>query len=133
MNTGTKIHEKVEGDDNFIAWRYILSLLLEEHDLEKFTKEEVSEPEGDEAKEKHKKDMVKEKRIVANSIKDHLIHHIYSLSTPKEMMDALTRLFEGNNINRRMTLRTQLKNARMQNSKTIHSYFSRLNQIKEKI
>ena len=48
-------------------------------------------------------------------------------------MDALTRLFEGNNINRRMTLRTQLKNMRMQNSKTIHSYFSRVNHIKEKI
>jgi hypothetical protein len=32
-----------------------------------------------------------------------------------------------------MTLRTQLKNARMQNSETIHSYFSKVNQIKEQI
>ena len=116
MTTRTKIDEKSEGDDNFRAWRYRVSLLLEKHDLEKFTKEEVSEPEGDEAKAKHKKDMVKEKSIIANSIKDHLIHHISSLSTPKEMMDDLTRLFEGNNINQRMTLRTQLKNVRMQNS-----------------
>jgi len=77
--------------------------------------------------------MVKEKRTIVDSIKDHIIHHISSLSTPKEMMDALTRLFEGNNINRRMTLRTQLKNVRMQNSETIHSYFSRVNKIKEQI
>jgi hypothetical protein len=49
------------------------------------------------------------------------------------MMDALTRLFEGNNINQRMTLRIQLKNVTMHNSKTIHSYFSRVNQIKEQI
>jgi hypothetical protein len=77
--------------------------------------------------------MVKSKRIIADSIKDHLIHHISSISTPKEMMDALTRLFEGNNINRRMTLRTLLKNVKMQNSENIHSYFSRVNQIKEQI
>jgi hypothetical protein len=32
-----------------------------------------------------------------------------------------------------MTLRTQLKKVRMQNSETIHSYFSRVNQFKEKI
>jgi hypothetical protein len=76
-----------------------VSLLLEEHDLDKFTKEEVLELEGDEAKAKHKKDMVKAKRIIADSIKNHFIHHIYSLSTPKEMMDFLTWLFEGNNIN----------------------------------
>jgi hypothetical protein len=49
------------------------------------------------------------------------------------MMDSLTRLFEGNNINRRVTLRTDLKNMRMHNSETIHSDFSRVNQIKEQI
>jgi hypothetical protein len=77
--------------------------------------------------------MVTTKRIIANSIKDHLIHHVSSLSSPKQMMDTLTRLFEGSNINRRMTLRSQLKNVKMHNSETIHSYFSRVNQIKENI
>jgi hypothetical protein len=77
--------------------------------------------------------MVREKRIIADSIKDHLIHHISSLSSPKQMMDTLTCLFEGRNINRRMNLRSQLKNVKMQKSKTIHSYFSRVNQIKEQI
>ena len=33
-------------------------LILEENDLEGFIKEEVAEPEGDEAKAKHKKDMI---------------------------------------------------------------------------
>jgi hypothetical protein len=75
--------------------------------------------------------MVREKRIIVGSIKDHLIHHVSSLSSPKQMMETLTRLFEGSNINRRITLRSQLKNVKMQNSKTIHSYFSRVNQIKE--
>jgi hypothetical protein len=38
MTTRTKIDEKLEGADSFRAWRNKVSLLLEEHDLEKFTK-----------------------------------------------------------------------------------------------
>jgi hypothetical protein len=56
---------------------------------------------------------VREKMIIVDSIKDHLIHHISSLSYPKQMMDTLTHLFEGSNKNRRMTQRSQLKNVKM--------------------
>jgi hypothetical protein len=115
MTTKTKIDEKLDGADNFRAWRYRVTLLLEEHELEKFMIEEVQEPQGDEAKAKYK-DMVRAKRIIADSIKDHLIHHVSSLSSAKQMMDTLTCLFEGSNIKRRMTLRSQLKNVKMQNS-----------------
>ena len=88
-------------------------LILEENDLEGFIKVDNIELEEDEAKAKHKKSMVKAKRIIANSIKDHLIPHVSSLKTPKKMFDALSRLYEGKNINRKMMLRTQLKNVKM--------------------
>ena len=71
---------------------------------------EVPVSEGDEAKALHKKKLVKDKNIIANSIKDHLIPQVYSLKTPKEMFDSLTNIFEGKNINRKITLRNQLKN-----------------------
>ena len=48
-------------------------LILEEHDLDGFIKEEVKEPKGEEEKSKHKKYMIKVKRIIDNSIKDQLI------------------------------------------------------------
>ena len=38
-------------------------LILEEHDLDGFIKEDVKEPKGEEEKAKHKKDMIKVKRI----------------------------------------------------------------------
>ena len=72
---------------------------IEENDLDKYANEEVPEPEGEEAKENHKKNMIRAKRIIENSIKDHLIPHVSSLKTPKKMFDALTKLFERNNIN----------------------------------
>ena len=79
----------------------------------------------------HKKNLVKAKKIIADSIKDHLIPQVSSLKTPKEKFDSLTKLFEGKNINQKMTLRNQLKNVKIQNAETIQSYFTRISQIKE--
>ena len=46
---------------------------MEENELDFYITEEVPVPEGEEAKALHKKKMVMEKRIIADSIKDHLI------------------------------------------------------------
>ena len=107
--------------------------ILEEHDLEGFIEANIPELEGDEAKAKHKKSLIKEKRIIADSIKDHLIPHVSSLRTPKEMFDTLSRLYKGKNINQKMTLRTQLKNVNMQDPESIQSYFTRVSQLREQI
>ena len=42
----------------------------------------------------HKKNLVKAKKIIVDSIEDHLIPQVSSLKTPEEMFDSLTRLFE---------------------------------------
>ena len=36
MSLSTKLDEKLEGVDNFRAWKYRVMLILEEHDLEGF-------------------------------------------------------------------------------------------------
>ena len=74
-----------------------------------------------------------EKRIIVDSIKGHLIPQVSSLKTPKSMFDALTKLFEGKNINQKMNLRNQLKNLKIENEETIQSYFTRVSQIKEQL
>ena len=49
------------------------------------------------------------------------------------MFDALSCLYKGKNINQKMTLRTQLKNVKMQDSESIQSYFTRVSQIRKQI
>jgi hypothetical protein len=105
---------------------------FEENDLAKFIKENVSEPEEATTKEKYK-DMIRAKRIIADSIKDHLIPQVSSKNTTKDMFDALTRIYEGKNINRKMNLRTQLKNTKMQKGEIVQDYFSRVSQYKEQL
>ena len=73
MSHHTKLDEKLEGADNFRAWKYRISLVLEENDLDSYISEEVQVLEGDEAKALHKKKLVMEKRIISDSIKNHLI------------------------------------------------------------
>jgi hypothetical protein len=65
----------------------------------------VSEPDDVAGKEKHQKDTIRAKRIIADSIKDHLIPYVSSKKTLKENLYALNRLYEGKNINRKMNLR----------------------------
>jgi hypothetical protein len=55
------------------------------------------------------------------------------LKTPKEMFDALSRLYEGRNINMKTILRTHLKNVKMQKYESIHAFFTRISQINEQI
>jgi hypothetical protein len=73
MYASIELVDKLEGVENFHAWKYKIGLILEENDLAKFIKENVPEPKEDEAKEKYKKDMIRDKRIIADYIKDRLI------------------------------------------------------------
>ena len=74
-------------------------------------------------KASHKKNLVKAKKIIVDSMTDQLVPQVSSLKTPK-MFDSLTKLFEGKNINQKMALRKQLKNVKIQNAETIQSYFT---------
>ena len=83
MAPSTNLKEKLEGIENFWAWKYRIGLVLKENDLEKYIKDEIPEPEEAEAKEKYKKDLIRTQRIIADSIKDHLIPQVSSKKTPK--------------------------------------------------
>jgi hypothetical protein len=133
MSASITIVDKLEGVENFHAWKYRIGLILEKNDLARFVKEKLPEPEDAAEKAKHQKDTIRAKRIIADSIKDHLIPYVSSKKTPKQMFDALTRLYEGKNINRKMNLRTQLKNTRMQKGEMIQEYFSRISEFKEQL
>ena len=90
MAPSTKLEDKLEGIEKLWAWKYRIGLILRENDLDKYIKNEVPEPKEDEVKEKHTKDLIKAMRIIADSIKDHLIPQVSSKETPKEMYDPYT-------------------------------------------
>jgi hypothetical protein len=83
MYACTKLVDKLQGVENLCSWKYRIPLILEENNLARFIKDDVPEPTNVATKEKHQKDIVRAKRIIADSIKDHLIPRVASKKTPK--------------------------------------------------
>jgi hypothetical protein len=44
MSASIKLVDKLEGVENFRAWKYRIGLILEENDLARFVKNEILEP-----------------------------------------------------------------------------------------
>ena len=82
---------------------------------------------------KHKKELIREMRIIIDSIKYHFITQVSSKETPKEMYDSLSRMYEGKNINRKMNLRTQFKSTKMSQGESIQDYFTRVSHFMEQL
>jgi len=68
----------------------------------------------------HKKNLVKAKKIIVDSITDQIVPQVSSLKTPK-MFDSLIKLFEDKNLNQKMALRKQLKNVKIQNAEQLEA------------
>ena len=105
---------------------------MKKNELDTYMCREVLVSEGDEARSLSQKEL-------GQGQEDHgWFSHGSTCTTSvflkdTEDVDSLTKLFEGKNINQNMTLRNQLKNVKIQNAKTIQSYFTRVSQIKEQL
>jgi hypothetical protein len=133
MATNMRVEYRMEGSRNFRSWKHRLQMILDENDLLEHITVGVPEPDEEEKKTKHKKNEKKEKRIVSDSVKYHLIPHIYELQTTRKMYEALSSFYESKDISQNLTLRNQLHNMKMDNSESITSYLMRVSQIRDKL
>jgi hypothetical protein len=131
MTTNMRVEDRLDGADNFRYLKHGVLLILEDNELLDHIKQMLPKPEEEDAKAKFRKNEVKAKRILTDSIKDHLIPNVSELKTLKEMFDALTRLYESKNTSQKLTLRYQLRNVTMNKSEIVSNYFMRISQIKD--
>jgi hypothetical protein len=116
MTTSMRVEYRLEGYRNFRSWKHRLQMILDENDLLEHVIVGVPEPDEEEKKTKHKKNEKKTKRIMSDSVKDHVIPHISELQTTRKMYEALNKLYESKDISENLTLRNQLRNMKMDNS-----------------
>jgi hypothetical protein len=83
MYSRTKLVDKLEAVDKFHIWKYRVTLILEENEFSIFIKENVPKLADATIKAKYQKDMLRAKRIIADSIKDDLISKVYSNNNTK--------------------------------------------------
>ena len=82
---GMKVEDRLDGTTNFIFWKPRVLLILEEHDLLKFVNEKFPEPKVEESKSQWRKGDAKARRILVDSLKDHLVPQISEKTTARKM------------------------------------------------
>ena len=80
-------------------------IILEDNDLAQYIKRDVAKPNDDPGKVAHRKNMIKEKTILLESMND-LLSNIDDLNSPKVMFDYLSKLYESKNSSREVALRS---------------------------
>jgi hypothetical protein len=106
---------------------------LEENDLKEYVEMVIPDPKDAQELAAHKKREVKAKRVLLDSVKDHLIPHISEKKTTKDMYDALVGLYQSGNASRKLILRHQLRSVEMSKSDTVASYLMRITQIRDQL
>jgi hypothetical protein len=71
-----KVEDRLNGADNFRSWKHRVLLILEENELLDHVQKVLPKPKKEEANAKFKRNEVKAKRILTDSIKDHLIPNV---------------------------------------------------------
>ena len=132
-NSYFKNEEKLNDASNFGPWKARLVITLEEHDVLGYVKGMVAEPPKNlnvVVKDRYKKGDVKAKKIILDSLGDHLITYVSKLKKSKEMYDKLIGMYQANNLSQLFALKNQLKEIKMNRGKTIQAYFMRISKIK---
>ena len=77
-------------------------------------------------KEAFKKRDVRERRVILDAVKDHVIPHISAKDHAFQMWIALTNLYQSSNENRKMVLREKLKSVYMGKGEGMASYINKI-------
>ena len=77
--------DQLEGASDYVIWKARISFLLDEHDLKTFIDNAVVVPANKDPLKAYKKDMAKAKRLILDEVRDHIVSHISSKGTAKEM------------------------------------------------
>ena len=128
-----KVEDRLDGTSNFSSWKSRVLLILKENDLLKFMNENVPEPKDEAEKAQWRKNDARERRILVDSVKDHLVPHISEKMTARKMFRASKKLFQDSNINHALALRNQLLNLKISRSESVSSHFMRISELKNQL
>ena len=81
----------------------------------------------------YQKKNVKDKRLILDAIKDHVIPHVAGKSNAFDMWESLTKLYMSTNENRKMVLREKLRDIRMTENEKVSSCLTRITKVKDEL
>jgi hypothetical protein len=98
---------RLDGASNFGIWKEHILLSLE-YGLKEFAEKTIAVPTDAQQVEAHKKNDAKARRIILDGVKDHIVPHRSGLDTTRKMWEAIIKLYQNSNLNRKMVLKKKL-------------------------
>jgi hypothetical protein len=135
MAIGLRVEDRLDMTTNFGAWKERMIFLLQENELwdivENIATHSVVVPTDATLLAAYTKKSIKAKRIILDSMKDHLIPHLTGKSNAYEMWESLKKLYQSTNGNQKMVLREKLKSIKMTKAENVVTYLTRLTQVRD--
>lgn len=89
----------------------------------------VAVPQDANQLKEYKKEMANTKRLILDGIWDHIISHIATKGTTKEMWDTLSTLYQGTSKQQKMFLEEKMRCIRMQKGESIDPFLTRIQEV----
>ena len=126
MANNVRVEDRLEGASNFFSWKTRIITILEELELEEYIEKEIPIPQDETEKLTWKRRNNKAKKIIVDSVKDHILPSISEIKSAYEVFQTIKNTFEINNSSRLIILKSQLLNTKMKKGDSIHSYFEKI-------
>jgi len=136
MTSFFKSDEKLGHSSNFVAWKVRLEIIADNNDVLKYIQGKLLEsPENASAttKNNHKKGELKERKIIADGLQDNLLAYVGNLRRSKDMYDKIADMYEVNNLNEIISLKDQLKEAKMNKWESVQSNIMRISHLRDQL
>ena len=106
---GIRDQVRLDGLSNFAIWRARILVVMEAYDLREHAEKVLATPTYAKLLEKHNEASTHAKRFIMDGVKDHVVPHIAEKAMTHEMWEALTTLYQGRSVQRKMLLENQLR------------------------
>lgn len=141
-SVGLRVEDRLDRGGNWTPWKAKIVLLLEENELWEIVESAVTLPTEESAVTlpidpilpfEFKKKNVRAKRIILDSVKDHIILHVFGKDYAYQMWESLSNLYQSSNQNWKMVLREKLRSTKMARGETVTSYLTRVSQVQDEL
>lgn len=90
---GLRDQDRLEGAFNFVIQKATMPFLLDEHGMKAYIDNVVPIPQDVDQLKEYRREMAKEKHVILDGIKDHIVSHTSGKNITKEMLDGLSTLY----------------------------------------
>ena len=127
---GLRIEYSLEGSLNYIVWKDMMEVVLEENGLNEFIDSDIPQPTTTDALllDAWNENVAKVRRVLLERVRDHIVSNLHGKETPYSMWKALTDLFQNKNDHRKLALKEKLKKIKMEKDDTIPKYLKKFTQ-----